>query len=449
MDLVMLAGIIAFIVALVAAAVGIYFAFRGLGYFQYLGGKKPGKIPPSGKNILVNKLLALNNDSKPYQIVKGTESDLLAEWKIADATWYGIFNKNKLSTAYTAFLLIDETRHSVRCYEEYRSLTWSAGTAGPEPLVHYRKSFFGGRILFKKTYGVGYGFRTTDPRSAGKVYEYRFDVDEIRNPVIATVEANGWEWVPVTGKRNATYPPGTGAGKDDAGSEDQFCMNCGAKLDDLTKQCPQCNKSPVIQEDKATVTPVIKPVRASPPPPPPPHMGIPVQGAVNPSPATSRSKGFPVKKIAIGIVIIFVVLFMSLIIFGILGGDSGNQIISPNLPEGTTAAPDALIKKPVTSPTDSVPPNTEVTVQVAKNPITNEISVIFAGGPGQKVLKELEIQVTRSDGQVLKANLIPLQQSEATISGSGGDDRVEVFAIYYSGQKYRIFDEIMKKRVIV
>jgi hypothetical protein len=210
MDMITLFAIIATIIAIVTAGVGVYVAFRGIGYFQYLGGKKTSRLPPAGKNTLIKALTALNDDARPYQIVRGTESDLVAEWKIADASWYGIFSKNKLTTSYQAFLLVDESRHSVRCYEEYRSLTWSVGTSGLEPIVHYGNSFFGGRILFKKTHGIGYGFRTTDPRSAGKVYNYRFDIDEIRAPIIATVEANGWEWVPVTGKRNATYPGRTG-----------------------------------------------------------------------------------------------------------------------------------------------------------------------------------------------------------------------------------------------
>jgi hypothetical protein len=205
MDPLILSAIIATIIAVIAAGVGIFFAFRGLGYFQYLGGNKPGRVPPAEKNTLIHALTALNDNAKPYQIVKGAESDLVAEWKLADATWYGIFNKNRLQTAYRALLLLDEPRHSVRCYEEYRSLSWAVGTAGLEPIVHYQKSFFGGRILFKKTYGKGYGFRTTDPGSAGKVYEYRFDVDEIRGPIIAVVESAGWEWVPVTGRRNATF----------------------------------------------------------------------------------------------------------------------------------------------------------------------------------------------------------------------------------------------------
>lgn len=450
MDPLILSAMIATIIALVIAGIGIYFAFRGMGYFQYLGGKRPGRVPPVGKSTLVHSLTVLNDAAKPYQIVKGTESDLVAEWKIADATWYGIFNKNKLTTAYRAFLFIDETRHSVRCYEEYRSLTWSVGTSGLEPIVHYQKSSFGGRILFKKTYGVGYGFRTTDPRSAGKVYEYRFDIDEIRDPILATVEANGWEWVPVTGKRNATYPPGTGPDQADAGNDDQFCMRCGGRLDGRTRRCPRCDLPPATYEDTVPVSPVKGPIPVmSPPPPPPPPVGRQVRDPGYPPPPQSPSPGIPVKKIAIGVGVIFIVLFVALIVFGAFSGLPGKSVLPPLMPGSTPVIPVASPQKPVTIPTDVVPPNTEVTVVVTRSPITKEISVVFSGGPGQRVLKEFEIRVSRSDGQVLTANLIPEQQSEATISGSTGDDRVEVFAVYYSGQKYRIFDEIMKQRVIV
>ena len=193
------------LIALVAAAIGILFAFRATGHFEYLGGRGKNTIPPLPKEVLLHKLLNLNAPSLPWQIRQGENTDLLAEWKIADATWYGIFSKNRLKTAYRAYLLFDESRHAVRQYEEFGSVTWLAGTSGVIPMVHYTKRFFGGRILFKKSYGVGYGFKTPHPASAGKVYSYHFDIDEIRIPIVTAVENAGWEWVPVTGRRNATF----------------------------------------------------------------------------------------------------------------------------------------------------------------------------------------------------------------------------------------------------
>jgi hypothetical protein len=39
----------------------------------------------------------------------------------------------------------------------------------------------------------------------GKVYEYKFDVDEIRGPIEKMTKELGWEWVPVTAKRHVSH----------------------------------------------------------------------------------------------------------------------------------------------------------------------------------------------------------------------------------------------------
>jgi hypothetical protein len=200
-------GLIAGIGGLAAAAVAMYIMLYAIGYFQYLGGKKSSKIPPAIKNDLMNRILALNDPSRPYQIIKSTESDLIAEWKIVDAKWYGVLNRNGLKQAYRAFLLLDEGRHSVRCYEELGSISWTTGVDGARPTVSYSRSFIHGRILYSKEFAKGYGIKQLNPPESGTVYDYKFDINEIRGPIILTVEQNGWEWVPVTAKRHATHEP--------------------------------------------------------------------------------------------------------------------------------------------------------------------------------------------------------------------------------------------------
>ena len=199
-----MAGIIAGLVGLLGAAIGMYFTLLALGFFEYLGGKKnaPSAVD---KNTLLQRLLDLNSTEIPYQITREEEGDLVADIKIVDATWYGIFSKNKLSEVYRIIMLLDESRHSVRFFEDFGRVEWSTGTDGPKPVVHYTKSFSQGRILFKKEMGVGYAFKNAWPPEAGKVYDYKFDVDELRGPIKTIVEKNGWEWVPVCGRRHATY----------------------------------------------------------------------------------------------------------------------------------------------------------------------------------------------------------------------------------------------------
>jgi hypothetical protein len=201
---VLIAGLAAGLLGLLAAGAGVYFALLALGFNEYLGGRRndPAAIK---RDTLLQRLLDLNGKDIPYQIIKGTDCDLVAEIKIVDAAWYGIFSKNKLSEAYRIIMLLDEQRHSVRFFEDYGKIEWSAGSSGLKPMVHYTQSFFRGRILFKKERAVGYAFKDTWPPQPGKVYDYKFDVDELRGPLKAAVESSGWEWVPVSGRRHAVY----------------------------------------------------------------------------------------------------------------------------------------------------------------------------------------------------------------------------------------------------
>jgi hypothetical protein len=198
------AGAIAgLVVGLIVAGVAVYLALRAVGYFQYLGGQKRSSIPSVTKETLMGRLLNLNDLSKPYSLIEGKETDLIAEWKIVDAQWYGTFSKSHIKQAYRTYLLLDEPRHTVRCYEELGTVSWTASADGLHPVVNYKQSFFRGRILYKKEFEKGYAIKGP-PAEAGKVYEYKFDINEIRQPIVSMVRESGWEWVPVTAKRHAT-----------------------------------------------------------------------------------------------------------------------------------------------------------------------------------------------------------------------------------------------------
>lgn len=230
---------------LLGAGVGLFFALYALGFFQYLGGKN---IDPRAvdKQTLQRALLSLNDPDRPFRIAPGEISDLMAEWKIVDASWYGIFNKSRLKKAYRCLLLLDEARRSVRCFEIIGTVSWTAGGNGFTPTVHYSKSSFSGRILFQKSYGVGYGIKDLKTLEAGKVYSYRFDIDEIRTPIIDKVKANGWEWIPVTAKRHAVYKLQPTSSKSPRTADS--CIQCGAPCQPGSQYCPVCSPSVSVSE---------------------------------------------------------------------------------------------------------------------------------------------------------------------------------------------------------
>ncbi|MEK6648114.1 MAG: hypothetical protein AABY37_02230 [Actinomycetota bacterium] len=198
-----LIGVLFSILGLIAVAVAIWVMLWGMGFFQYLGGKK--KSPSAiSKSALKEKVLNLNSAELPYQITSAKESDLFLEWKIVDAKWYGIFSKEKVSRTYSALILLDEARKTARYYEELGSVEWHIGTDGlRKPSIKYSAKAWKGRILFQKSWGVQYGIKESG--KFGKVYEYKFDIGYVRDPIKRTVQENGWEFVPVVRKKYALY----------------------------------------------------------------------------------------------------------------------------------------------------------------------------------------------------------------------------------------------------
>lgn len=189
---------------MLGAAAGVAAMVWGLGYREYLGGKKRSSATSSlGKDELKQKLLALNSPDSPYELQPSSETDLILTWKIVDAKWYAIFVKERLRKTYRAFIVLDELRTSARYHEELATVQWVAGSEGLTPKIAYQNQFFKGRILFQKSWGVQYGAK--EDLTVGKVYEYNFDIRHVRDPIKKTIADSGWEFVPVVRKEHATY----------------------------------------------------------------------------------------------------------------------------------------------------------------------------------------------------------------------------------------------------
>lgn len=162
---------------------------------------QPGVIPVSGLELR-DRLLALNSPDRPFTVRDGEESDLVAEWKIVDSSWWGVFSKAGLKKTYRLLLALDADKREVRAFEEEGAVEWQGGA----PAVSYSIQKFRGVNLFRYERGVGYGLKegTLEP---GKVYDYRFDVREIKGPVIDAVTAAGWRFAPVLLKRRVRRGP--------------------------------------------------------------------------------------------------------------------------------------------------------------------------------------------------------------------------------------------------
>ena len=116
-----------------------------MGFMDSLKGITRAKlgVSPLSKEELLTKLLDLNNEDLPFNVEKDSDVDLLAQWKIVDASWYEIFAKANLEKVHKIQLSLDEIKSTVRVLEESYSVSWRAGV----PAISFKMEKFQGVIL--------------------------------------------------------------------------------------------------------------------------------------------------------------------------------------------------------------------------------------------------------------------------------------------------------------
>ena len=158
---------------------------------------QPGAAPlfnPS--QDLYARLMALNRPTAPYRIVDGRSEnvDLIAEWKIVDAQWYQIFAKASLTKVFRIFLKFDPPRREVRAMDHEYTVSWRAGV----PSLGMQSSFFQGQKS-SISFGIGAGF--TENLAPGVVYKYKFNTNELKQPIQQVIASCGWSYKGVAFKK--------------------------------------------------------------------------------------------------------------------------------------------------------------------------------------------------------------------------------------------------------
>lgn len=166
-----------------------------MGLLDKLKGTRPAKpgVAPVSVDDLRSALLALNRDTAPWQVRDGGEDgcDLLAEWRIVDAQWSGIFFGYGLQKVFRVKMKFDEDAHEVRNLDEQASVTWRDG------IPSVSKSWSRGQINEIDS-GRAVGF--TEQGEFGQVYDYKFRSSEIKDPLRDEVTEHGWGWKAVSFK---------------------------------------------------------------------------------------------------------------------------------------------------------------------------------------------------------------------------------------------------------
>lgn len=111
-------------------------------------------------------------------------------------------------------------------------------------------------------------------------------------------------------------------------------------------------------------------------------------------------------------------------------------------PSPTVTNPTASITITPTASTDVLPRNLELYFYFGLKDTAGHLTVIFDGGPGKAMVKEINVRLTRPDNTV-DTRIMPIQNEfpEVTLQGSKNTDRLEVFVTFLSGKTYKIVDE--------
>ncbi|HEX3001317.1 MAG TPA: zinc-ribbon domain-containing protein [Methanoregula sp.] len=108
-------------------------------------------------------------------------------------------------------------------------------------------------------------------------------------------------------------------------------------------------------------------------------------------------------------------------------------------PEGNALVP---------GPTQTLPAHLDIVLQAERDPRTRMISVEYMGGKGQYGVREIFVRLTRSDGEVLTGSFKPIQiGSRIELQGTEQADRLEVVTRHYSGEEYKIIDQVFEYKI--
>ncbi|HTY15658.1 MAG TPA: hypothetical protein VMC42_08130 [Methanoregulaceae archaeon] len=113
---------------------------------------------------------------------------------------------------------------------------------------------------------------------------------------------------------------------------------------------------------------------------------------------------------------------------------------------GSTPFSQSVVFNLEPQPVETMPAMYAVEVQVSKNPIaTNPYIVIdFRGGAGQSYTRSMDATVIRSDETVEYESLpYPKVGSEIILNGTPHLDRVIVDISLVSGDRYRVYDQLV------
>ena len=178
------------------------FLWAGLQFFifgrvaSWAGGQPAtaGVVPVSAQE-LGDRLLALNQADAPWMVSRGTHpNEYFIDWRYANAKWVDLARVRGMSRTYRLVLRLDAGAHNARAQDREASLDWSGGAGGANLDWHASHGITFMEYRYERVYGLQ--FDDGNPSMAFS-YEYTFDLQTLKDPVMQVVRDSGWNFRPV------------------------------------------------------------------------------------------------------------------------------------------------------------------------------------------------------------------------------------------------------------
>ncbi|MDN5926990.1 MAG: hypothetical protein L0I29_07955 [Hyphomicrobiales bacterium] len=156
----------------------------------------PG-IEPVAVEVLMQRLLGINDQDVPYTISRGTHAnEIVVDWRYADATWLDLMRVHGMKKGYRLVFRFDKGGHNVRAQDRYASFDWSAG-GGPDLLsLNWKMSL--GITFYEYQHERVFGLQFKDGKPTFDLsYAYTFNLNELKQPMIEIIRHSGWNFRPV------------------------------------------------------------------------------------------------------------------------------------------------------------------------------------------------------------------------------------------------------------
>ncbi len=144
----------------------------------------PGSGDPVSEATLRQELLRINEFDAPVQAVEKGDN-LIMRWNYVDAKWWDLLSRRGASKTYELKIRLNDASKTATLVDVFKSVSWGTGPCSVRLGYFYSCGIW---VVAKKEIAFG----LTDNFKLGKVYEYSLSNMEIKEPVMNTINANGW-----------------------------------------------------------------------------------------------------------------------------------------------------------------------------------------------------------------------------------------------------------------